>query len=644
MLEASTGIHTNNMKIETIYIKEEDKNLRIGDILKMNKLPEHLPSNVIIDKVRPNFGATQLELDCERKSIIIIPFIEVMNVKTANSKRPVFSVDGDKKIHEIENYLLDTNVEHKKFMVTPDSFIKLVTVILKHEDVYKNYYLLYDECDQLVTNCGFRENILKPMDNFFKFESKALISATPIIPDDTRFKDHNFSILRFEPLFDYSQDLTLITTNNLRTSIRNILSLHNDDDRPVLIFSNCVQTILYINNLDFVSNKHKIFCADRIKEDFFVKQGATNIENSVASQEYEKFNSFTSRFYAGLDIYLNLKPHIIFLTNIPKSKHSIIDPFTDAIQITGRSRSGVSSITHITKLYYEIPYKDSEELQEEFDFSQKVISRLKHVGVDFNNDSVIQVVNAIADHNLYKLTDIDPEDSRYSYFKQSMLYKLKVENYYTNPTALKQAYSDTNYFKVSYRNVRHPISDQDQLKLQRTNGKDRRKQISNKLHDILKLYTDECIPLDDELFDALSILKSEDDLVYELFMSGLHKNMEEAEYRLSDLKMLYFNRITDKRKHNNADMIDRILISFPLHQRIYSSDLKASLQKIYNEFNYVKGYNNITTAKACHILHYYEGILKEPKKPDKKRGYETYYVLGKAKYSLPDDLRALRGR
>ncbi|MBT2561128.1 hypothetical protein J7E50_09825 [Pedobacter sp. ISL-68] len=632
------------MKTKIININEKDKNLRIGDVLKMNKLPEYLPSDVIIDKVRPNFGATQLELDCERKSIIIIPFIEVMNVKTANSKRPVCSVDGDKKIHEIENYLLDTNVEHKKFMVTPDSFIKLITVILKHEDVYKNYYLLYDECDQLVTNCRFRENILKPMDYFFKFESKALISATPIIPDDTRFKDNKFSILRFEPLFDYSQDLTLITTNNLRTSIRNILSLHNNDDRPVLIFSNCVQTILYINNLDFVSNKHKIFCADRIKEDFFVKQGATNIENSVASQEYEKFNSFTSRFFAGLDIYLNLKPHIIFLTNIPKSKHSIIDPFTDAIQITGRSRSGVSSITHITKLYYEIPYKDSEELQEEFDFSHKVISRLKQVGIDFNNDSVKQVVNAVADHNLYKLMDVNSEDSRYSYFKQSMLYKLKVENYYTNPTALRQAYLDTNHFKVSYRNVRHAISDQDQLKLQRTSGKDRRKQISNTLNGILNLYIEENTPLDDEFFDALSMLESEDSLIYELFMLGLYMDMEEVEYRLSDLKTLYFNRIVNKRKYNNSDMIDRILISFPLHQRIYASDLKASLQKIYNEFNHVGGYNIVTKAKACHILNYYEGILREPKKPDKHRGYETYYVLGKPKYSLSGDLRRLEGR
>ncbi|MDQ8005499.1 MAG: hypothetical protein REI64_11920 [Pedobacter sp.] len=629
------------MKIDTIYINEIDRELRIGDILGKNGYPKLLPSDFIIDKVRPNFGATQLELDCDRNSIIAIPLIDVMDVKKHGSKHDICVVNGNTKTDEIKDYI-SSDRKYKKFMVTPDSFTRLLT-LLKKDVAYREYFLLYDECDQLITHCLFRKNILKPMEYFFEFENKALISATPIIPNDTRFKDNGFKILRFQPLFDYSNKLTLITTNNLRTSIRNILT-NVRDNKPIFIFSNCVKTMLYASRLDFVKDNCKVFCSDKIETDFFSKEGVLNIENTVASQEYEQFNFLTSRFFSALDIYVNVKPHIVYITNVPQSKPSIIDPFTDAIQIMARCRNSISSITHITTLYQGLPHKLEEDLEEEFNFSHKLVSKMKTAGFDFENETVKTVLNAVSEHNIYKILDVDAEHVTHSYFKQSLLHKLKVENYYTDGTALKAAYEATLHFKVNYRNVCHAISEEDRLKLNRLKGREKRKAVANGLYKLIQFYETQSKPFDNEFLDALELFKKEDELVYELFFMGMLENMQSIDFKIKELKQLYYSCIIEKRDNTYSDMIDYILTHFPLHVKIYSSDLKAQLQRIYDKFSYVKGYNEVVRAKANSILNYFEGKLIEPKRPDKTRGYETYYILGKPRYSLSNDLSLLAKR
>lgn len=45
---------------------------------------------------------------------------------------------------------------------------------------------------------------------------------------------------------------------------------------------------------------------------------------------------------------LEEQPHVIMLTDVYFAEHTMIDPYTDAIQIVGRFRNGVSSITYIS--------------------------------------------------------------------------------------------------------------------------------------------------------------------------------------------------------------------------------------------------------------------------------------------------------
>ena len=80
--------------------------------------------------------------------------------------------------------------------------------------VYKDYFLLFDECEKAIQDVGYRGDIYLPVEDFFKFENKAMVSATPIVPSDPRFEENGFKILKLVPTYDSRIELTLCTTNN----------------------------------------------------------------------------------------------------------------------------------------------------------------------------------------------------------------------------------------------------------------------------------------------------------------------------------------------------------------------------------------------------------------------------------------------
>lgn len=52
-------------------------------------------------------------------------------------------------------------------------------------DMYTECFILFDECEKLVQDVHYRDSIREPMNDFFRFQNKALISATPIVPERT---------------------------------------------------------------------------------------------------------------------------------------------------------------------------------------------------------------------------------------------------------------------------------------------------------------------------------------------------------------------------------------------------------------------------------------------------------------------------
>lgn len=330
------------------------KGQRLGDIIN------EIPTNTILFKTLTGIGATHLELNTPRHSIIIEPNVPVIKGKKAKG---IFGIYEGIHAMDIVAHLVNKSFEYKKIMVTPESFHKVKTAMEYVDiDMYSDFFLLFDECDRTAKDVDFREKIIFPMDDFFRFRNRAFVSATAMTPSDPRFKDHGFSIMEVAPTYDYSEDLRLVSTNIPSLAFKQeVINGHHGSDAVFCIFFNSVKGIASLIEELEIKEQSTVFCSrDRLGD---LPKGIFHKGESLDTDKFNKYNFFTSRFYAAVDIFLDFKPHVIIYTDLSMAEHSMIDPHSDAIQIVGRFREGVSSITAISNHDPELNFKTCEEAE-----------------------------------------------------------------------------------------------------------------------------------------------------------------------------------------------------------------------------------------------------------------------------------------
>ena len=100
-----------------------------------------------------------------------------------------------------------------------------------------------------------------------------------------------------------------------------------------------------------------MFCSsdsvDKLKSQKF-----SNAHENWEKKYMAKYNWMTSRFYNALDIELNCKPNVVMITDCFIADYTMIDPYMDAVQITGRFRNGTNAIYHISNFDERIPVRD----------------------------------------------------------------------------------------------------------------------------------------------------------------------------------------------------------------------------------------------------------------------------------------------
>lgn len=121
----------------------------------------------LIKKNRTGIGATTLELNSPRNSIVVVPTRALAYGKAASSKIEgesdkyrVLYVGGDIPgfiVPEISDYLMDSSIHYKKFIVVADSLPRLLHIIGKEH--YKDYFLMIDEIDSYQYDCSYRPNM-----------------------------------------------------------------------------------------------------------------------------------------------------------------------------------------------------------------------------------------------------------------------------------------------------------------------------------------------------------------------------------------------------------------------------------------------------------------------------------------------------
>mgnify|MGYP000208276085 FL=1 len=200
---------------------------------------DFIPTNCIINKLLPGLGATHCELTAQRKSIIIEPNVPVIESKAKKHKNALAVYKGV-TIRKVADFLEENRDKDYKLLTTPEGFTKIKEAMQAVGiDMYTECFILFDECEKLVQDVHYRDSIREPMNDFFHFQNKALISATPIIPEkDNRFD--GFTRVLIKPDYAYRQKLKLITTNNVLETLQEVIEAKRG---TVCIFCNSIDSI-----------------------------------------------------------------------------------------------------------------------------------------------------------------------------------------------------------------------------------------------------------------------------------------------------------------------------------------------------------------------------------------------------------------
>jgi len=418
---------TNVTEDSKLYIKNDDgkkiKRIEVtgknneGHLIRLkkgeylSKIIDVLPYG-LIDKQATGIGATTLELECERNSIIVTPTRALALNKsksTGHEKCPYESlyVGGDKitgkRIHksEILDYIDDTSIKEKpkKFIVVADSLPFLIDILDKKcgeskygKEVYRDYFLLVDEIDSLQQDSSFRPRLSRVIDYYFRFKKsrRALMSATVQEFSHPKLKEELVTV--FKTIDPEKRDIILFYTQNINLTLAKLIErLHSKKpEDKILIAFNSIRNILKVIKLlpEDVKKECSILCGDKSKTEVDHYYGELNEEDKTLPSA---INFMTCVYFAGVDI--KGKCHLITVSDT-KSTHTTLS-LNRIIQVYGRCRDGVLSDNIVYNTTTKTPCTKKNNYREELEGKADKVLKLLDAADKLNDDSVKGVFDRI---------------------------------------------------------------------------------------------------------------------------------------------------------------------------------------------------------------------------------------------------------
>jgi hypothetical protein len=612
MLSTNTTFDITNVIFDQeIYYGEE--------VEYFTDIPDVTPirTDSIIYKTVTGIGATHSEIVAPRHSIIVLPHISIVTSKHKYYRSEginTIAVYGDIKKDDIFNYLA-TCTGHAKILTTPKGLNK---VIQKLDESHMNgkripyeslFFLLVDECHKLIQDAFYRSDMVEFIDHFFKFERKAMVSATPIPPSDPRFKKKGFKHIKVCPDYSYKQPIELINADSLVNALQDYL-LKNVVERYCIFFNSVEGIKALINQLD-LQDDYKIYCSKESTE--LLKLGdEVNVSNSIG--EFKRYNFFTSSFFNGLDIYMDVKPNVLILTDVGYRDHTLLDPYTDILQIIGRFRKtkeqkrnkeqAYNKATHINNAkYFTNPTSQSEALL-----------KIEHSKIIYEH--MLTLKQSLYDNSFYSLLDqqlktVKPyskllmANGVFSHFlKDNYLDDERVKKYYTNPSSLLTAYTKTNLFNIT--SERKLYAKEEIIRLQK-----RSVRYSLKIN---KLMAEQLLELEQYkgmaeyyvMREEIEVLSPEMCRAFDLF--GYDK-LKELNFSMRKIRNELLKDDISKGL-NSLPIINLIYQTFHLNTKYLVSEVKEKLITIFQEFGLEQ------KAKSTDVFRYFE--YKEIKMKDER--------------------------
>lgn len=610
------------MNEKSIYIKNGQ---RLSDVYSI------IEPNTILCKFLTGIGATHLEITAPRHSILIEPNIPPIKGKCADPKYSgynLFGVIQKVSVDDVSSYL-DKTLHSKKYikiLTTPESFSKVKAAFEDCGiDLYSTCFLLMDECHKFIQDVDYRENITLPVDDFFCFNNKAFVSATPIIPSDPRFDEQRFTFVKVMPNYIKGRPLTevyhfpdkateelykdmtttvgipltelnheklkvtQVYTNNVLEAVKKWIKIKEDNDEanatshPFCFFINSTNIIHQLIVKLEIQDRSTVFCAEKSVK----KLQESGFKNAFEDWSIEHINTymfFTSRFFTALDIEMDVAPHLVFVSAPLIANSTMIDPVTDVRQAIGRFRNGIADAAHIANVSKDaFPDRNIDEIKEYITAMRGAYDTINTLYKDATNEIVKEAyksaLNALPYNRFIR-------NGQKDYFAiDNYIHQEIVRSCYHSQANLSDRYAAAGCFEACWTEKFYfQYNDSERLSLHQE-GKSKRR-IRMEIVAILdKLSKEE----DSEAKKSqLAELRQKDAFIVDAYTLIGKEEIEQCKY--------YPKRIREAiilRKKNGTEVVQLIKNTFVVNQRYTLKYIKNELNRIYKDLN-IQGEKRVT--------------------------------------------------
>lgn len=458
----------------------------------LTKMPHGLA-----DKKITGIGATTLEINSKRNSIIVFPTKALAYGKHSKHPNTLYvgsEIKGEKEKvtnQQIEEYLAKGG--YKKLLVVADSLGRLLGIIGKN---YKDYFLMIDEVDVLQTDNNFRPQLENVIDYYFMFPSKnrCMVTAT--------MKEFNNPLLKKECKFSITwtynarRDVKLLHTNNIiQAVIEKVIS--HPTEKVFIAYNSILQIRNIIASLDEETRKEcAILCSEAsIKEagEYFAPKLGDN--DTLPA----RINFATCCYFTGIDIEDSY--HLITVSDVRRS-HSMLtlDRMT---QIHGRCRK-VNGILSETIIYNTLGYVSVMESMDSYAVTllhkaKKVLKVIESADDIMQGDHTLTDLFAmvkeairekaqerIAGNELINLTrkDVHGKDVPAYLNIDYIIERTELYSTYFMPETLKEVLSKQVKI-ISYNSLNYDVSPEQNI-IEKTNKDAQNKLTDSNIQDAIK--------------------------------------------------------------------------------------------------------------------------------------------------------------